>query len=227
MKLTWWKLLCIVLLSYTFSYGFLCSTPNLVILEQSIRNLFFHVPMWFSMMFLMMLSLVYSIRYLAKFNILHDIKASSLAQVGFVFGLLGIITGSIWAKITWGSWWVFSDPKLNGAAVGLLVYAAYFILRGSFEDEEKSARFSAVYNVFAFVLFIVFIMVIPRLADSLHPGNGGNPGFNTYDLDNRLRLVFYPAVLGWILCSYWIYTLLVRIKTAYRKINNLDIIPSN
>jgi heme exporter protein C len=61
-------------------------------------------------------------------------------------------------------------------------------------------------------MMIVFIMVLPRMTDSLHPGNGGNPGFSTYDLDNKMRLVFYPAVLGWILFSAWILNIRVRIK---------------
>jgi heme exporter protein C len=224
MKNYWWKVLCILLLLYTFVAGFFFSIPKINILEESIRNLFFHVPMWFSMMFLMLASLWYSIKYLNSFDVQYDVKANAFATVGFVFGILGITTGSFWAKATWGAWWVFSEPKLNGSAAALLIYAAYFILRHSFEDEDKSARFSAVYNVFAFVMFIAFIMIIPRITDSLHPGNGGNPGFNAYDLDNRLRLVFYPACMAWIILSYWISTILIRIKNIERKKENLDLI---
>ena len=88
----------------------------------------------------------------------------------------------------------------------------YFILRFSVEDEYKRARISAVYNVFAFVMMNVFIMILPRLTDSLHPGNGGNPAFGKYDLDNNMRMVFYPAVIGWILFSYWLFELKNRIS---------------
>ena len=65
---------------------------------------------------------------------------------------------------------------------------------------------------------IIFIYVLPRLkgADSLHPGSGGNPGFNTYDLDSGLRLIFYPAVIAWILFSIWIASLRFRIKKLER-----------
>mgnify|MGYP000101884582 FL=1 len=210
---------------YTIIAGFLGPIPQLNILEESIRNLYFHVPMWFSMMAMMLVSLVFSIRYLSKQKITDDIVAASFAKVGFIFGLLGVITGSVWARATWGAWWVFAEVKLNGAGAALLVYAAYFILRGSFDDEEKKARFSAVYSIFAFVMFMVLINVIPRISNSsLHPGNGGNPGFNSYDLDSDLRLVFYPAVIGWILLSVWIATLLIRIEKVYRKKHNLDLI---
>jgi heme exporter protein C len=223
MKENWWKILACLLLLYSFIAGFLMPIPELDILEQSIRNLFFHVPMWFSMMFLMFLSLWFSVKYLNFNKVEYDIKASAFAQAGFVLGILGILTGSVWAKVTWSAWWVFSEAKLNGAAAALLVYAAYFILRNSFDDEEKTARFSAVYNIFAFVMFMAFINVVPRITDSLHPGNGGNPGFNAYDLDSRLRLVFYPACIGWIMTAYWIASLIIRIKKANRKIMKLDL----
>ncbi len=99
----WWKYLCIVLLFYTVVMGFLGKIPELNILESSIRNLYFHVPMWFSMMLMMFVSLIYSILYLSKQRIKDDIVASSFATVGFLFGVLGIITGSIWARATWGA----------------------------------------------------------------------------------------------------------------------------
>lgn len=224
MKKNWWKYLCVLFLFYAVIMGFLGPIPELNILEQSIRNLYFHVPMWFAMMTLMFTSMVYSIRYLSRQKIVDDVKASSFASVGFVFGLLGITTGSIWARATWGAWWVFQEVKLNGAAAALLVYAAYFILRGSFDDEEKKARFSAVYSIFAFVMFMVLINVIPRISNSsLHPGNGGNPGFNSYDLDSDLRMVFYPAVIGWIILSVWISSLIIRMKKVFRKKHQLDI----
>ena len=116
-----------------------------------------------------------------------------------------------------GLWWI-NDVKLNGAAITLLIYAAYFILRGSIDEEQKRARISAVYNIFAYVMLIVFLMILPRMNDSLHPGNGGNPGFNKYDLDSNMRMVFYPAVIGWILFAVWIFTLRVRVNKLHRNI---------
>ena len=176
------------------------------------------------MIALMLSSTIFGIYYLVKEDIVYDVKSYNIAVVGFVFGLMGLATGMVWAKVTWGAWWVFAEVKLNGAAAALLIYAAYFILRGSFDDEEKKARFSAVYAVFAFAMFMVLINVIPRISNSsLHPGNGGNPGFNSYDLDSDLRMVFYPAVIGWILLSVWISTLLIRIEKIYRKKNGLDL----
>lgn len=196
---------------HTASNGFVF--PNRSILYESIRNLCFHVPMWFTMIVLMAISVFQSIRVLGSNSLVQDQAAELAAKVGLVFCFLGLITGAIWARATWGAFWT-NDVKLNGAAVTGLIYLAYLVLRGSVQDAHKRARLAAIYNIFAFVLLVLFLFVVPRLnaVDSLHPGNGGNSGFSDLDLDNRLRAIFYPAVLGWILLGVWMYDL--RVRTA-------------
>ncbi len=203
MKGIWWKVLGVLLVIYAIVGGFLFEVPRLPILNETIRNLYFHVTMWFSMIILLTASLIHSIQYLSGSSLERDTRAKETASVGILLGVLGVITGSLWARFTWGAYWV-NDPKLNGAAITILIYLAYNILRASFEDPKKRARISAVYNIFAYVLLIVFLIILPRVTDSLHPGNGGNPAFSTYDLDNHMRLVFYPAIIGWSLLGFWI-----------------------
>lgn len=200
----WWKIAAATLILYTLIWGMLSPVPKLNILYETIRNLFYHVPIWFAMIFMMGYSVVYAIMHLSKNDLRSDIISHQAAQTGLFFALPGLLTGCMWAKFTWGTWWTFEDPKLNGVAIAILIYLAYFILRSSIDDELKRARIAAVYNIFAFVMMFVFIMILPRLTDSLHPGNGGNPAFGKYDLDNDMRLVFYPAVIGWVLLSLWI-----------------------
>jgi heme exporter protein C len=219
MKQHWWKILAILLLYYTIFAGMMLDVPRLPILHETIRNLYFHVTMWFSMIVLFVISVISSIKYLSKFNLRSDLVAVESARVGMLFGINGLITGMLWAKFTWGAYWV-NDTKLNGAAATMLVYAAYFLLRNSVEDEHKRAKLSSVYSIFAFAMMIVFIMVLPRLTDSLHPGNGGNPGFGNYDLDNQMRIVFYPAVIGWSLLGVWIMNVRMKIKLLEEKIFN-------
>jgi len=211
MQIKWWKILGIILVLYSIIAGLLMPVPHLNILNETIRNLYFHVTMWFSMIFLMLMSMVQSVKYLSGFDKVRDLKAEALASTGMFIALLGLTTGMVWAQFTWGAFWV-NDPKLNGVAVTMLIYLAYFILRNSIENEDAKARVSAIYNIIAFVMMIVFIGVLPRMADSLHPGNGGNPAFGTYDMNNSMRMVFYPAVIGWILISSWIAQLRFRIK---------------
>ncbi|MFN8308482.1 MAG: cytochrome c biogenesis protein CcsA [Chitinophagales bacterium] len=191
--------------------------PYREILYQSIRNTFYHVPMWFGMLLILLISVAFSIRFLMNENPIDDIIASEAVNVGLLYGVLGLLTGMMWATFTWGEPWP-NDPKLNGAAMGVMIYFAYVILRGSMDDAVKRARISAVYNIFAVVFFVAFIFIVPRLTDSLHPGNGGNPAFSKYDLDSRLRLFFYPAVIGWGILSFWILSIRVRIKMLERKI---------
>lgn len=207
----WWKILAVLLLSYTIYFGLMGTVPRRAILNESIRNVYFHVPMWFAMSAMLITSVYNAVRYLRSNDLQYDTKSVEFTNVAILLGILGCATGSIWANFTWGDPWP-NDPKLNGAAIGMLMYFAYLILRGSFEDEQRRARISAVYNILAFSVFIPLIFILPRLTDSLHPGNGGNPAFSNYDMDNQMRRIFYPAVMGWMLLGTWIATLRVRIR---------------
>jgi heme exporter protein C len=183
------------------------SFPFRTTLFETVRNLNYHVPMWFTMIILLLVACIYSILYLNKGDVKYDHAAHAFSTVGLIFGLMGVATGAFWAKHTWGVYWT-ADPKLNGAAIGILIYMAYHILRSAMDDEDKKARIAAVYNILAYPLFIVLIIVLPKLANfSLHPGSGDSVGFDQYDLNSNLRKVFYPAVLGWILLGTWIATI--------------------
>jgi heme exporter protein C len=217
----WLKILAVAILFYVHVAGLLSDVPRLDILNETVRALYFHVPMWFGMVILFSISLYYAVRYLLNPTRDFDRKSIEFANVGLVFGILGMITGMLWANYTWGSPW-HGDPKQNGAAIAILIYLAYFVLRGSIENHEQKARLSAVYNIFAFAAMIPLLFILPRLQDSLHPGSGGNPGFNVYDLDNRMRLIFYPSVVGWFLVGVWIASLRIRYKTLEEKNHELD-----
>ncbi|MBD0297451.1 MAG: ABC transporter permease [Flavisolibacter sp.] len=173
------------------------------------------------MMILFTISVIHAVRYLRSNNLRYDILSRQYAVVGIVFGLLGYLTGMIWASYTWtapnnpaaasfGA--IAREPKLIGAAIALLIYFAYLVLRSSVDDIDKRARISAVYNIFAFAFLFPSIWIIPRLLPSLHPGGEGNPALNYNDIDARMRLVFYPAILGWTLLGVWIVSLKVRME---------------
>ena len=218
MKLTWWKILTVMLLLYTVIAGLLNDVPHLAILNETIRNIYFHVPMWFGMIIILTVSVVYSIKYLRTPTIINDTIAESAAKVGILFGVLGIITGMEWARFTWGEYWS-NDPKQNASAIGLLIYFAYLVLRSSFAEQQQRARISAVYNIFAFAALIPLLFILPRMTDSLHPGNGGNPGFSSYDLDNNMRMVFYPAVIAWTMLGIWIVNVKTRLEIIRYKLH--------
>ncbi len=219
MKKSWWKILAVVLLLYTFTAGLLIKVPIIGNLHQTIRNLFFHVPMWFGQMILLLVSLIFSTRYLRSGNLEDDIKAREYARTGVIYGLLGLLTGAIWANFTWGKPWS-NDPKQIAVAIALLIYLAYFVLRNSMPDMDKRARVSSVYNIFAYFIYVPLIMILPRLVQSLHPGGQGvegNPALGGQDLDPTMRLVFWPGVIGWTLLGVWMTTLLIRLYKLKEK----------
>ena len=193
------------------------SFPYRSILNETIRNTFFHITLWFSMFILLIAGLYFAIKYLITRELDYDHKSKSITGVAILFGVMGIITGSIWARFTWGDWWT-PDVKLNMTAVAMLIYLAYFVLRGSIKDQDQEARLASAYNIFAFVALIPLVFIIPRLTDSLHPGNGGNPALGGEDLDNTLRMVFYPSIIGLSLIGVWMSTLYYRMIKVKEKV---------
>ncbi len=194
----------------------LMTFPYRSILEETIRNTYYHVPMWFAMTLLFFVSVVLSILYLTSNKVKYDLASQSFIEIGVIYGLLGLITGMLWATYTWGEPWSW-DVKQTVSALALLIYLAYFVLRGAFDDADMKARLSSVYSIFAFAAMIALIFVVPRYAQSLHPGAGGNTGLGSEDLDNTMRMVFYPAIIGWILFGTWIALLLYRIRKIKNK----------
>jgi heme exporter protein C len=191
--------------------------PFRPIIYETVRNTFFHVAIWMAMFIILIVSCYHSIRYLVSKNLSHDHKSSALTSAALVFGIAGLLTGSMWARFTWGTWWT-NDVKLNMTSIALLIYCSYWILRTSISDIDTRARLSSVFNLFAFVALFILVMVIPRMTDSLHPGNGGNPAFGDEDLDNTLRAVFYPAIIAYTILGLWIAQLTVRYYDAKDKI---------
>lgn len=201
--------------------GLLGPVPVLPILHETIRNVYFHVPMWFTMLTLYLISVIYSIKYLNSGKTEHDLLAVEAANTGIIFCSMGLLTGMLWANITWGDPWP-NDPKLNGSAIATLMYLAYLVLRNALEEEQKRAKISAIYNIFAFPVMVVLLYILPKLTDSLHPGSGGNGTFSDLDMNSQMRPVFYTSVIGWILIGVWVCTLRYRVRLLENKRNQID-----
>lgn len=215
-----YKILSILLIGYALLAGLLRDLPDMGgNMAQTSRNVFYHVPMWFTLYLLMTISVVYSIRYLLTGKPFTDIVAREAARTGILFGLLGLSTGIIWSRVTWrelipsdsfAAWWSW-DPKQTMVVVALMIYFAYFILRSGIEEPGARARISAVYNIFAAASLIPLTLILPRMLGGLHPGGDeGNP-LENIRLSNEFRAVFYPSVLGFMLLAVWILELRVRL----------------
>jgi heme exporter protein C len=221
MRKSWWKILGLMMVASAIVAGLLGPVPVLPILHETIRNVYFHVPMWFTMITLYLVSVIYSIKYLSSGKTSHDLVAVEAVNTGIVFCAMGLLTGMLWANITWGEPWP-NDPQLNGSAIATLMYLAYLVLRNALEEEQKRAKISAVYNIFAFPVMVVLLYILPKMTDSLHPGSGGNGTFRDLDMNSQMRPIFYTSVMGWILIGVWIFTLRYRLRILENRKNQLD-----
>lgn len=197
--------------------GIMGKVSNLPILEHTARNLYFHVPMWFTLMLGWFLAAWHSARYLVTGRRVHDVRAEQAALVATTFGIVGITTGIVWARFTWyvgtNLWWN-SDPRQVMVAIQLLICGAYFVLRGAVDDERLRARLAGAYALFATATMPFLTYVLPRRMASLHPGAEGNPAFSEMDIAPEMRWVFYLSASGFLLLAWWIYTLRVRTRVA-------------
>ena len=226
-----YKASAVVLLLYGLIHGLTMVIPRIPILDQTWRNLFYHVPMWYAMLVMVFTSAGYSISYLNTQDQKKDSQAGAVAAVGIMFGVAGLVTGSVWSRVTWyatlhstdpGAWWGW-DPKPTFALIAVLMYAAYFLLRGSIDEPVQKARISAVFNIFAAALILPLYYILPKVLGGLHPGSGEEGMLATLaSLNAGTRIVLYPTAIGFILLGFWITELITRLETAERKINDLD-----
>lgn len=217
-----WKYIVAVWMTVVISAGFLIRIPNIPILEESARNLFLHVPMWFTMMIAFVMAFYYSIRFLNSEELRWDSRAETATAVGLVFGICGLLTGSLWARFTWGAWWTFAEPRMNLSALAMLIFVAYFILRSAFDDPDKRAKIAAVYNIFGVTTIPFLLYIIPRQLPSLHPGAEGNPAFSEITAP-ELRFIFYPAIIGFIGVSFWMMNIINRYKSVRERLQKEEI----
>jgi heme exporter protein C len=190
-------------------------------LGEYTRILYFHVPVAWVTVLAFLIGAAYSIVYLKKRDILYDKIAESASQLGLIYCILATVTGSIWAKVSWGSFWNW-DPRETSIFILLLIYAAYFALRSAIEGEDRKATLGSVYSIFAFVTVPFFVFVVPRIQSSLHP----DPLINArakINMDSKMLITFLSSLFGFTVFFFWIFKRkidLVRIKIGLRNREN-------
>jgi heme exporter protein C len=160
--------------------------------------------------------MLHSVQYLRTRRMAHDDQAAAAAELGVLFCIVAAVSGSLWAKAQWGSYWNW-DPRETTIFFLLLIYGAYLALRSAIEGEEKRARLAAVYSVIAFVTVPFLIFVVPRLYATLHPSpilpQGGERG----TMDPRIRICFLAMLAGFTALFFWILSLKVRLVRSERR----------
>ena len=178
-------------------------------LEEKAKIIFFHVPTaWLSVIAFLM-AMIYGIKYLRNQNIDDDSKSAAALQLGMVFTVLATITGSIWAKFTWGAFWHW-DPRETSIFILLLIYGSLFALRSAVENEDKRAKLSAVYSIIAFLTVPFFIFIMPRIMTGLHPGsaNDDNAGpVVDFRMSPNMRTVFFTSLIAFTILYFWMWSI--------------------
>ena len=178
-------------------------------LEENAKIIFFHVPTAWLTVIAFLMSTIYSIKYLRKKNLDDDAKSYSAAQLGIIFCILATVTGSVWSKFAWGSFWSW-DPRQTSIFALLLIYGAWFALRSAIEQEEKRATLSAVYAIIAFITVPFFIFIMPRIMSGLHPGSADDTNAGpvvNFKMNANMQLIFYLSLTGFTILYFWMWRL--------------------
>ncbi len=182
---------------------------------ESSRIVFFHVPTAWVAVLAFLFSCVASVMYLRRRDPMDDIRATVSAGLGLLFAVLATVTGAVFARIMWGAYWNW-DPRQTSIVILLLIYSAYFALRGAIPDPERRASLAAVYAILAFVTVPFLIFVVPRIYWSLHPDSLINTrGVN--DFDSRHTQVLMASLAGFTGLFVWLYTIGCRVDAIRQR----------
>jgi heme exporter protein C len=210
-----WYFLQIVLFLWLGAviYGAFLYAPLAKGLGEYTRVLYFHVPTAWVTVIAFFLGALFSGLYLKKRDIKFDYYAESASQLGIVFCILATVTGSVWAKVSWGSFWNW-DPRETSIFILLLIYAAYFALRSAIEQPDRKAALSSVYSLLAFVTVPFFVFIVPRIYSSLHP----DPLVNTegkINMDGKMLTVFLSSLFGFTVLFFWMLKMKLDINKMH------------
>jgi len=209
-----WKWLLFAGMSAMIISSYLLPAPQPQIGEAS-RIFYYHIPQAWICVVAFAMSMVFSVRFLRSRSMIDDDRAVAAAGLGFVSCVLATVTGSIFAKITWGSFWNW-DPRETSIFVLLLINGAYFALRGAIEVEEKRAALSAVYAIFAFVTVPFLIFIVPRVVPSLHPEDSIINENLEFTMGPAVRVVFFSSLTLFTALYLWMFSMARRERTMSR-----------
>ncbi|MGA2668298.1 MAG: cytochrome c biogenesis protein CcsA [Ignavibacteria bacterium] len=203
------KIILFLWMCAVICFALLYPIPYIPALGDRARVLYFHVPTAWVTVLAFLMAMIYSIQYLRHKDILYDYKASAAAGLGLLFCILATVTGAVWAKFNWGTFWNW-DPRQTSIFLLLLIYGAYFALRSAVESEDTRARLASVYAILSFITVPFFIFILPRIVESLHP----DPIINArgkINMDTGMLLIFLSSLAGFTALFYWMLNLKIRL----------------
>jgi heme exporter protein C len=207
-----WKIVLLLLFIWVIIAAWSFVPPMSGVQTPEVYRIFyFHWPVALVTFMAYAFAMYQAIRYLKSKNLDYDFKSNTAALLGTIFCVLATISGSIFAKFAWGSFWNW-DPRETSITVVLLIYLAYFSLRSAVNDPAKKANLSAVYAILGFIAAFFAIFIWPRIMPGLHPGSpGGESSARFIAMSGTTRLVVFPSLAAFIVLYGWIYSLAVRV----------------
>lgn len=170
---------------------------------------YFHVAVAVAALLVFTVAAIYGIMYLRSRAERHDEVSSVSIGIGLVFSVLVVITGSIWAKASWGTYWVWDDPRLVTFLIVLLLYAAYFVLRTSV-DGERRMRYSAIYAIIAFASVPLSFYSVRIARSFVHPIVFTSSGAN---MPNSMLIWFIVSLVGFV----GLYLTILQVELIQRR----------
>ena len=169
--------------------------------QGEIQRIFYiHMPSFFGAFTAFGAAVVGGIMVLARKSETWDKIALAGVEVGLAFALINLLTGSIWARPIWNTWWTW-DPRLTSAAIMCLTYAAYLMLRAGIEDPNRKRAFMSVYGIFAFVSVLMTLFIIRIVPETIHPVIVGASPQNAqggFEATSGVVLALLPSLLLWL-----------------------------
>lgn len=215
--MTWWKWLLGPWMAAVTVAAFVAVGPAAGFqAPEAARIIFFHVPVAMLLLLWFIVGAIAAGRFLRSGNLEFDTKSVTAAEVGLLCTVLATISGSVFAKVQWGTWWNW-DPKQVGIVVVMFSYFAYFGLRATIDDRDRRARLSGVYAILAGIAAPFILMGMQYLPiNTLHPANvvttreGMSPDY---------RAVWIASLIGFLGITTWIYQLRLRLARAEERLN--------
>ncbi len=183
---------------------------------------YFHVAAGWVGMLSFLLAAVVGVIYLIRKDIKWDSVGVAAVEIGIAFTLINVVTGAIWARPIWNTWWTW-DPRLTTATIMELVYFAYLMLRSGIEEPERRARFGAVYAIVGFLSVPLTFFSI-RLFRTIHPvviGSNDPGAMGAFDMTPRMTQVFLFSLVAFTIVYFDLLWHRIRLGKLAERVESL------
>jgi heme exporter protein C len=214
----WWKLLIFLFMSLVVVLAFVMPSPmnpyDSLGSTDVYRIFYFHVPQAWVATLAFLISIFFSVRFLQKKDLEYDKKAVIACRLGLVYCLLATITGSIFARMTWGEFWNWSEIREVSIFILLLIYGAYFAFRSAVKDAYTRANLASVLAILFGVSAVFLIFILPRIYPvfSQHPSDSIIDKQGLITMGTTVRIIFFMSLAVFTALFLWIYNLSIRIS---------------